>query len=147
MIDDVRVVWALIADSAVVGDGGKLSIHGVFDFIMAKTFPARHEKLALVFKLECSAAEYDQVKNLKICLLEADGKHVLDLEAELHIKRPPSILLGIQQIIEIEGIVFPKAGDYRFEILIDNDSKAHLPIRLVAGQANANIAGTRKAGD
>lgn len=131
MIDGVEVKWALLCDSASAGPNGKLDIQGVFDRIGAKRFPARHKRLTIVFKMECPASEYDQTRQLKICLLEADGKRVLEMEAELHIQRPPSLLLGIQQIVEIEDLVFPKAGDYRFDIVMDKHSMAQLPVVLV----------------
>lgn len=115
--------FAFLADAGVVDASGKLSVLGVFDRIRAHEFPARHGRIALVMRLAARPEDEGQHK-VEIRLRGSDGQYLLRLDGEVRVGPGPSPggePIRIAQVLNLDGVVFPRPGAYRFEIRIDDE--------------------------
>ena len=123
--------FAFLADAAVVDATGKLSVLGVFDRIRAPEFPARHGRIALVMRLAARSEDEGKHK-VEIRLRGADGQDILRLDGEVRVG--PGASTGehtrIAQVLNLDGVVFPRPGAYRFEIRINDELAAPVPLLL-----------------
>jgi len=120
---DVRL--ALLADYANISREGKLNVMGVFSRIWTKEVPAVHPEMQLVFRLEAGPAERGQEKSVEVKLLDADGNTVQHLTGPLAIpNETPQPMFQIDQILKLTNVVFEKYGAYRFDILVNGETKA-----------------------
>ena len=120
----MEVPLALLADYANVSREGKLNVMGVFNRIWAKEFPTVHPEMQLVFRLEAGPAERGQEKTIEIKLLDADGNVVQDLTGHLSVpSESADLTTQIDQILKLTNVTFQKSGDYRFDILVNGETK------------------------
>ena len=125
---------ALLADYANVTAEGKLNILGVFNIIYASRFPTVHRQMQLVFTLEAPLWEMGSPKKVEIRLMTEDGQTLLSLSGELALHSEggqPTGELKLPQIIQLQDLRFEKPGTYQFAILINDDTKKTIPIRVV----------------
>ncbi len=127
----MRVPLAVLADYANVTIDGKLNIMGIFDVIIAHTLPTVHPQMQLVTRFEVEPAERGKTKQIEIKLLDADGKALLAREVSLEL--PEDIPLGtsIPRIAVLNMIQFEKYGDYAFHVLVNDETKATIPFRVI----------------
>lgn len=127
----MEVTFAVLADYANVSREGKVNVMGLFTIIYADKFPATHPEMQLVFNLEAHAAERGRKKKVEIVLVDADGKRLQELRAELTVPTEGSSLtIGINQIVRLVGVTFEHPGQHEFVILVDGDKKASVPFTL-----------------
>ena len=127
----MEIPLALLADYANTSQDGKLNVMGVFNRILTKEFPTVHPEMRLVFRLEAQPSERGRETTVEIKLLDADAKVVHHLKGRLAVpqeSQQPTI--EINQILRLTGVVFERAGDYRFDILVDGDFKANVPFTV-----------------
>jgi hypothetical protein len=133
-----------LADAANVSQEGKLNILGTFANINAHEFPARHPEMQLVLRLEASPAEAGMKKKLEVKVLDEDGRQVGGVSGDFNVPSPPSPgrRICIQTALRIVDAVFPKEGNYEFDVLINDDLKAEVPLSLTLvkkeGQENGD---------
>lgn len=127
----MKLDFALLADAATVDASGKLSILGVFDRIRAREFPARHGRIALVMRLSTAPSDAGTHK-AEIRLLDPDGSALITLNGNFEVRAAPPGGEGarVPQVLNLDGIAFPKAGSYRFEIRVDDRLVSSLPLVL-----------------
>lgn len=119
------MTWAVFCDQAVIGDNGRLSALGIFDTLYARAFPAVRPFLCIVLKC-AGGSDVDLQSELTVSLLDADGSHESQFEiASL------GLSTGIHQIVEIEQLPLPAAGDYTLRIQVDGKLKWAMPLRVV----------------
>jgi hypothetical protein len=139
----MKIDLALLCDAATVDPSGKLNVLGVFDRIHAREFPARHGRLCLVLRLETRAADAGD-RTAEIRLETPSGEDLVRLDGKIHVgpatTDQPS---RIPQVLNLDGIVFPEAGTYHFEVAIDGEALARVPLIL---QAAARSGGPATAG-
>ena len=125
--------FAFIADAATVDGGGKLSVLGIFDRIRARDFPARHGRISLVMRL-AAAADDAGAHEADIRLTDPEGGQVLRLDGTLRVGDAPPASTGITtrvpHVLNLDGISFKMPGTYEFEIRIDGELVAKLPLIL-----------------
>lgn len=126
------VTLAVLADYANVSQDGKLNIMGIFQEINAPTLPFPMPQMYLVMSFAAGAAEFETTRHLRIALLHGDGQELLALEAEMRVPRPkrPGSKAYINEAIGLSQIVFERAGDYGFSILVGGDEKATVPLHV-----------------
>lgn len=128
------VVLALIADAANRSQEGKLNILGAFGEIYATAYPATHPEMQLVLRMEASPGEVGQTKELIILLLDADGQPVENFHVKGTFQVQPAKRPGrksvMETLIRLVAVTFPKEGDYTFEIMINGESKANIPLNV-----------------
>ncbi len=127
----MEVALALLADYANVTKEGKLNLLGLFDRINASNLPWTHPQMQLVLSLEATPAEWDSSKKVEIKLLDADGNTKFTISSELKVPRGQSGRnVVINSIIAINNLRFDTEGDYAFHVLIGEDDKARIPLRV-----------------
>jgi hypothetical protein len=140
----MEVTLAVLADYANVTAEGKLNILGIFGVINPPQLPYRHPQMHLVFTMKASAGEMGRKFKLEVKFIDADGKQIFNASAgdplEVPQGQPGGRPILLNHILGLNGLPFTKAGDYQFEVLIDDDSKATVALQ-VNKPATATSAG------
>lgn len=124
-----------LADTAEVGAGDKLSVHGVFDTIFAEEFPAVHEKMVLVVRLLFDPEDADSERLVRIRLVDHHGRRLFEQQTRAQIGQiPPGDAPATNLIYQLTNTTFHGPGRYR--VLIDaGRSHVRIPFRVVAREA------------
>jgi hypothetical protein len=128
----VEVTLAVLADYANVSQDGKLNIMGIFQEVNPPVLPFPLPQMFLVVSFEAGPAEFGSRKNVRIALLDNDGSEMLALEGQVDVQRPPrpGRRAYINQVIGLNGITFPRAGDYAFSILVGGETKEAVGVHV-----------------
>ena len=126
------VTLSVLADYATVSQDGKLSVMGIFQEINPPTLPFALPQMYLVVSYSVGPAEFDTVKDIKIALLDNDGKEMLALEGQVPVRRPPrpGTPAYMNQIIGLSGVTFERPGDYGFAILAGGETKGTVSLHV-----------------
>ncbi len=126
------VTLALLADAANVSSDGKLNILGIFNALGASAFPVVHPQMALVLRFEATRAEGGKARQVELQLADSDGQKLFQISAQLMIPTgAPGAPIRLNHILMLNNIQFPRAGDYVFNILVGDDQKAGIELRIV----------------
>ncbi len=123
---------AVLADAATVDSAGKLNILGIFDRISTSRFPAQHPHVALVLRFAASMNEAG-AHAIQIRLSDPEGKEVVRLNGDLKVGPGPAVAGGrvrIPQVINMERLVFARAGRYAFDVSVDGEHQVSVPLFL-----------------
>ncbi len=115
----MHVQLALVCDDARMRPDGKMDVEGVFNDLAAPGFPAKQERMVLVTTIEWDRGEEGRVP-FRVDLTGPDGRPSLTVEGHTDVDprpadRPPP---RTRLIMPLEGVVFPRAGRYSFEIRV-----------------------------
>jgi hypothetical protein len=128
----MEVSLALLADCANVSQDGKLNIMGVFNMLGASSYPVAHPQMYLVLCFEATRAEEGKTKPVEIQLADSDGNKLFALNLNLVVPQGlPGAPIRMNHILALNGTRFPKPGDYAFNVLIADDQKATVELKLV----------------
>lgn len=128
----MRVTLAVLADYANITKEGKLNILGIFDVIHAQNFPVIHPQMQLVMRFEADIAEAGKTKKVEIKLMDADGKIPFVLGGEFTLGQgQPGEVMGSNHILTINMMKFENPSNYEFKILINDELKAEVPLKVV----------------
>lgn len=125
---------ALLADAATIDAAGKLNILGVFDRVALAGFPGRHGRMALVLRFSAGLNEVGR-HDLTIVLKGPEGEEVVRADGSFQIgPSGASAREGIRvpQVFNLDGVVFRSPGPYAFDIQLDGEHHATVPLRVVA---------------
>jgi hypothetical protein len=126
----MKVDFAVVCDYAVVDQYGKLSVMGIFQHIWVAQFPAVHPRLHLVLRLKGKRTEVGQ-HDTQIRLLDADGAEVLSGSGTVTLAEPPAGVTEIEAgAILVFDVPFARAGRYVFEITVDGEVQAAVPLTV-----------------
>jgi len=126
----VHVDFAVVADYALVDQSGKLSVLGIFQHIWVQQFPAMHPRLHLVLRLKGRRTEVGE-HGVQIRLLDEEGNESLGGSGTVMFAEPAAGITEIEAgAILVFDVPFPHAGVYRFEITIDGEQKAAVPVTV-----------------
>ena len=123
---------AFFCDAAGTEDG-KLSIHGIFNELIAAGFPARHDRLVL-----CAVVTWPPHtsgrKEFVVDLLDPEEQSVFTVTGHTDVGpsqagRPDA---RTNLILPLEKIVFPVAGRYRSRFRIDGEDRFGPDLHLSA---------------
>lgn len=122
--------FAVVSDYALVDQAGKISVLGIFQHIWVQQFPAMHPRLHLVLRLKGRRTEIGE-HAVQIRLVDEQGTEVLGGNGNVTFAEPPAGVTEIEAAaILVFDVPFPHAGAYRFEITIDGDRAAEVPITV-----------------
>jgi hypothetical protein len=126
------VTLAILADYANVSQDGKLNIMGIFQEVNPPELPFNVPQMYLIVSFSAGPAEFDSVKNVRIALLDSDGKEMLALEGQPQVPRPPrpGRRALFNQVIGMHGVRFEHSGDYEFSILIGGETRETVPLHV-----------------
>lgn len=126
----MEIDLALLADAATVDAAGKLNILGVFDRISTSGFPAQHPHIALVLRFGASLKEAGE-HTVEIVLRDPDGAEVFPMKGGIRVGMGPPMTGGrvrVPQVVNMERIVFNKAGQYSFDVSVDGSHQVSVPL-------------------
>jgi len=127
----MQIQVACLCDSAADYQG-KLCLMGAFDTLFARQFPVVHPHCALALRLTFFAEDEGE-HNMSIRFLNADGHPVTQaIEPKINVKLNGDVgFMTRNMVINLQGLSFPKAGEYAVQITADNRSIADVPLRVV----------------
>lgn len=135
----MKVRFAALADYSNISREGKLNILGVFDIIYGVEFPAVHNEMQLVMRLEADVSERGQHKEVEVRLIDDRGEVLLRLGGNVPVAMTqPGQLLFSNQVLVFRNVTFPGPGDYQFDIYIEGQKAAETPLKLVQIQPGPN---------
>jgi len=128
----MEVTMAVVADAANRAEGGRLNLLGVFSDLFAQAVPAQHPTMALVLVFQATALERGTTPKIAIKLVNEDGKQLFSLnDSQIIVPNDPNVISPSPNlIVNLNGIMFENWGTYRFDIEIDGETKAQVPIYL-----------------
>ncbi len=130
----VRVDLAVLADYATVTDDKKLVIVGVFDSILAKSFPALHPSMYVALRI-CLGPADNGDHTLSLRIVDPDGHTVApELKANFTVNAPLNDDQegALQLVMGMGNMKFEVCGPYAVYILIDDryEETVSLSLRL-----------------
>jgi hypothetical protein len=126
----VRLDFAVVSDYALIDQAGKISVLGIFQHIWVQQFPAMHPRLHLVLRLKGKRTEIGE-HAVQIRLVDEQGAEVLGGNGSVTFAEPPAGVTEIEAAaILVFDVPFPHGGVYRFEIAIDGEQAAEVPITV-----------------
>jgi Family of unknown function (DUF6941) len=126
----MHVDFAVVADYALVDQSGKLSVLGIFQHIWVQQFPAMHPRLHLVLRLKGKRTEVGE-HAVQIRLVDEQGAERLGGSGNVTFAEPPAGITEIEAgAILVFDVPFPHAGVYQFEITVDGEQKAAVPVTV-----------------
>jgi len=122
--------FAVVADYALVDQNGKISVLGIFQHIWVQQFPAMHPRLHLVLRLKGKRTEVGE-HGVRIRLLDEGDVEILGGNGSVNFAEPPAGVTEIEAgAILVFDVPFPHPGTYRFEITLDGERAAQVPITV-----------------
>ncbi len=122
--------FAVVADYALVDQAGKISVLGIFQHIWVQQFPAMHPRLHLVLRLKGRRTEVGE-HGVRIRLLDDADVEILGGNGSVNFAEPPAGVIEIEAgAILVFDVPFPHPGTYRFEITLDGEAAAQVPITV-----------------
>ncbi|HEX9279119.1 MAG TPA: hypothetical protein VF890_00675 [Gemmatimonadales bacterium] len=122
--------FAVIADYALVDQAGKISVLGMFQHIWVQQFPATHPRLHLVLRLRGKRTEIGD-HQVQIRLLDDQDAEILGGNGQVTFAEPPAGITDIEAAaVLVFDVPFPHPGAYRFEILVDGERQATVPLTV-----------------
>jgi hypothetical protein len=111
--------FSAICEDARPTPDGKVDVLGVYHDLSAPGFPARQDRLVLVLVIEWAREDHGRYL-FRADLEDQDGDVSLTVEGETEVHRaapgqPPA---RSQLIMPMDGVVFPKAGQYAFRVKV-----------------------------
>jgi hypothetical protein len=111
--------FGAICDDARPTPEGKVDLDGVYHDLSAPGFPAKQDRLVLVLVLEWAREDHGRYL-FRVDLEATDGSVSLTVEGETEVHRPgrggPPARSRL--ILPLEGVVFPRAGQYVFRVKV-----------------------------
>ena len=128
----MNVTLAVLADYANVSKEGKLNIMGIFDVIHAQQVPYTHPQMQFVMNLEATIAETGKTKKVEVHLMDGDGKKLFTVNGDFALGEvQPGEPFRTNSILTVNMLKFDQPGDYVFNVLINDEHKARVPLKLV----------------
>ena len=128
----MEVDLALLADAATIDGAGKLNILGIFDRLAASAFPTRHPRLSLVLRFSAGVQEVGK-HDIGIALKAPDGREVMRIDGEMNLSAGPrQVATGVlvPHILNLDGLIFPVAGRYAFDVRVDGEHHVSIPLTV-----------------
>ena len=109
-----QVLSMIVCDSVIKDQfTGKLTLVGLFTNVWAPSFPAVHSQLAVHVEMTNGHGDYE----CRLGLSRADtGVDIGSIQGPVTLADP--LAVGALTL-RLTNLVFPKAGEYRFELYID----------------------------
>ncbi len=126
----MKLELALVCDHALIDQGGKLSVIGIFERIWVQRFPAVHPRLHLVLRLKGRRTEIGEHR-IVITLQDPDGREVLRGDGAVQIGEPPAGVTEVEANAVLSfDVPLERPGAYAFEIRVDGERQAGVPITV-----------------
>jgi hypothetical protein len=114
-------------------NGGKLTIVGTFDTIIARSFPCVHPQLSVVIRLRFDIWEFS-THSFRIEARDLDGE--LDMEAvtgNVGVKGAGNATAVSHLVFSISNLQFKSSGVVNFVLYIDDKELTSIPLYIRKG--------------
>jgi hypothetical protein len=128
----MEIDLALLADAATIDGGGKLNVIGIFDRLGTNALPTRHPRMALVLRFVAGVHEVG-THAVVIALKDPRGKELMKIDGEMNLSASPGDVAGgirVPHILNLDGLVFPVAGRYAFDVAVDGQHAVSVPLAV-----------------
>lgn len=133
----MKIKLAVLADFANVTVEGKLNIIGMFDTIVASTFPVVHPQMQLILVLEATSVERGRPQRIEVVLDDPDGNRLLGISASLTVGNgPPGEPIHNRQIVTLGNLHFDEPGTFQFTVFINDHVDTQLPLRVIRQESD-----------
>lgn len=128
----MRVLYAVISESASARADGRMDLSGVFHQLYAPGFPAQQDRMVLTTVIEWNEGETGR-REFRIDLTDPNHAPVLTISGHTDVgpiegqDAPPQTRL----VMPLQDVVFPVAGSYLFQLYMGEATVALAPIHLV----------------
>jgi hypothetical protein len=130
----MRVDFAVVCDYALVDQYGKLSVLGIFQHIWVARFPSVHPRLHLVLRLRGKRTEVGEHR-IDIRFVNDADVEVLQGNGSVTFAEPPAGVLELEAgAVLAFDVPLATAGHYRFEVTIDGELAATVPVTVAQSQ-------------
>jgi len=122
---------AVIAERAQVRQDGKLDITGVYNCRYARELPARLD-VTLALRFDIEPLDYGVHQNIAVHILDEDGNEMVNLRANpvsFESKHIPGVPLAYDLIVPMT-VGFPRDGTWTFDVRVNEQSVARVPLRV-----------------
>ncbi len=130
----MRVALCKFCDYACRVDGGKGCLIGMFDTIGGMRFPLRHPTFFIAVEFEFDPFEGGKEAEIRIVLIDEDGKELMALEGRFLIpKSPDGRPVTLFETFRVDGLEFPHPGPYRLDVHYHGTPVAEARLNLIQG--------------
>lgn len=133
MSDDISMKpdlqFSLVCDSIRREDNGKMMFIGIFEVIGARTFPVKHHELFIANRWIKGSGHFKE--KTRIISLRDNKMTAETKEIEFELKDMNHAHTVISKFV---NIVFPEAGRYQVEVLLNDEIVRFYPVILVQEQ-------------
>ena len=122
----------LFCTEASARPDGKLDIHGVFNELYAKDFPARQDRLVLAGIVEWERDLEGRIP-FNVDLVDAEGMSIFSIEGHTDVDARPAAKPPARShfILPLKNLIFPTMGDYRVRINLNGTEIAGPSMHLL----------------
>ena len=136
----MKVLHSAICDNAGQTPDGKLDLRGVFHDLYAPGFPAQQERMTLVVVIEWDREDHGRYQ-FRVEMVTPDEQIALTVEGHSDVAdrdptRPPP---RSQLVMPLEKVVFPEAGEYRFDVKIKGQTFPGPTLYLVQTEDSESV--------
>jgi hypothetical protein len=120
---------SLLCDDVRQERNGKFILIGLFDAIHAETLPVAFARLCLVTRWcsgEGTFTQHSRILHPDQRAVLAEGRRV-----PVNLPSPEASATNIELFL---NLIFPEAGTYWVEILLENDLKIRYPLRVIRAE-------------
>jgi hypothetical protein len=134
MNQKLKVILCKFCDYACRVDGSKGCIIGMFDTIGGSEYPLVHPTFYICVEFEFDPFHAGETASVKMRLIDEDGREMMGIDGEFPIPnseagRPATMF----ELFRVDGLSFPKPGNYRLDVLHEGEPIAEARLYLVEG--------------
>ena len=127
----MRVALAALADYAIVGADGKLTIHGIFNRFTAPSLPGVLPMLFVPLGLNIEAG--DRGRDFRLTVrIKAPSELIIEKEDTLTVASDMDPRTPAYGVLPFFGVPFKETGLHQVTLLIDNNEEQVLPLLVVS---------------
>lgn len=130
----MEVTLALLADAANATANNKLNVLGVFSQLNPPVLPYQHPAMTLVLKFDADPVEGDTDKDIRVVLVDPDGRELqrMDIQSHLPESSGPGLRIEVLMQLTLNGVYFERAGPHAFVVLVGGETRARVPLTVAA---------------
>jgi hypothetical protein len=114
-------------------NGGKLTIVGTFDTIIARSFPSVHPQLSVVIRLRFDLWEF-ATHNFRIETRDLDGEMSIEpIRGAVEVKGAGNASAVSHLVFTISNLHFSSGGVVNFALYIDDKELGSIPLYIRKG--------------
>jgi hypothetical protein len=130
----MEILTACLCDSAA-DYNGKLCILGAFDTIQTRQVPTIHPFCSVALRILLKEADKGAHK-IQLGLIDSDGKDLLPsgkISIDFSVPAMPeqSFFMSSNCVLNMQGLVFPTASQYSFDVTVDDSILARIPLQVI----------------